>query len=796
MALSLDNARVEIAWTTTNPLTASPAWEDMTSNVALEAGITWNRGRSDEQANVSPGTCTLSLRNDDGAFTPGRTSATRYPNITIGKRMRVTARAGTAAGNFLSAENASFEGGTIGGWSGSVFGYTACTVTNDATHAQFGTKSMLITWPLIGALGSADALAVSGLTIGRAYTFSAYVWVNAANPAVVLADPFGTLGTLTASSGFSLTTSTTGSFQRIAGTFTAIATSGFLCFKNSGAATAGQQAWIDGIQLDEGVVPGTFTTSAPPIFGRFDGIISSLSAVLDQFGATTVVSASDLLKAVGEIAPLRSMLEQEILADGPTAYYTLAESTDAATAGNTSMSGVAPVLSKVQLSAGGTLTFGTGTGPGFDGLSAASFTPASVSAGLYLSGNGTVTSSGSGVTLECFVNATTAATQTIAQLSGNGTVTLGVSAAGKLTGTVLDAFGGALGSTITSANNVIGGTHHVAIKVDASTGTAAVTLLMDGVSVGTTSFAWGAPGFWVSYNGLTVGGTGSGTLLTGTVSHVAVSPSVVSTARLLAHSNGGLTGFSGELSGTRVARLLGYSVASGLINTEAGSSTVGPQATDNAGALTAAQDVAQTENGVLFAAADGRITFHGRAHRYATTAALVADVEADLGADSMPFTVTDLLLANDVTVSRYGGATQRAVNTASVSAFGPYVQTVRTILDTDAQALDTANWYSNVNSTPSPRVSGLVFDMLTTVSAAKDLAAMGLDIGSRVDVSNLPTAAPASTAAFFVEGVSESISMNGWVTTFTTSPVGVNGSVLVLDDATFGPLDTGGVLAY
>ena len=64
--------------------------------------------------------------------------------------------------------------------------------------------------------------------------------------------------------------------------------------------------------------------------------------------------------------PMRSMLEQEILLDTPTAYYTLGEPEGATSAGDTSGNGLA---SLTIAGTGAALTFGTSTGPA-DGLPA------------------------------------------------------------------------------------------------------------------------------------------------------------------------------------------------------------------------------------------------------------------------------------------------------------------------------------------------------------------------------------------------------------------------------------------
>ena len=340
----------------------------MGSLVALDQGISWNRGRPDGQSQVSAGQLNFALRNDTGVFTPGLTTSARYPNVVLGRRARVTVRP-TAAGNanLLAAEDASFESGTIGSWNASPFLYTAVTLANSSTAAQVGTKSMQITWPTATSGTSATAIALPNLVLGRQYTFSVYVNVTAGSQAVLVGAFFGNFPT-TVPAGYAATTSTTGTFQRIAVTFTASTTSTFMVLANAAASTAGNTCLVDAVQLDEGITVGAFSTAtvASRTTVRFDGTIDSLIVAMTSTGAVTLVSASDLLKQLGDNRPLRSILSEEILNDLPIAYWPLSEPTGASNAGDVSGAASVPQLTPTQRGAGGTFTFGTGTGPAYD----------------------------------------------------------------------------------------------------------------------------------------------------------------------------------------------------------------------------------------------------------------------------------------------------------------------------------------------------------------------------------------------------------------------------------------------
>lgn len=126
------------------------------------------------------------------------------------------------------------------------------TVTQSSTHALFGTKAVLGTW----ATGfAADLILVQcptiiGLTPGKTYTFSAYVYVPTGSPtvfAVVAATAFGT------SSG-----GLTDQWVRISCTTPVTGTAVLFQVWPTQDTTAGQQVWIDGVQVEEGATASAY----------------------------------------------------------------------------------------------------------------------------------------------------------------------------------------------------------------------------------------------------------------------------------------------------------------------------------------------------------------------------------------------------------------------------------------------------------------------------------------------------------------------------------------------------------
>lgn len=95
---------------------ASRTWTDVSSYVEATQGITITRGRQDEQSKVSPGSLALVLDNRDGRFTPGNTGSPHYPNVLIGRPIRVRATVGGTPYDrivaYIDSWDVSWDGGT------------------------------------------------------------------------------------------------------------------------------------------------------------------------------------------------------------------------------------------------------------------------------------------------------------------------------------------------------------------------------------------------------------------------------------------------------------------------------------------------------------------------------------------------------------------------------------------------------------------------------------------------------------------------------------------------------------
>jgi len=82
---------------------ASRSWTDVSGYVELEDLISIARGREDEFGTTNANSLTLTLDNTDGRFTATRVASPYYPNVKIGRPIRVTVTppGGTASVRFL-----------------------------------------------------------------------------------------------------------------------------------------------------------------------------------------------------------------------------------------------------------------------------------------------------------------------------------------------------------------------------------------------------------------------------------------------------------------------------------------------------------------------------------------------------------------------------------------------------------------------------------------------------------------------------------------------------------------------
>ncbi|WP_329426821.1 carbohydrate binding domain-containing protein [Streptosporangium sp. NBC_01495] len=734
-------------------------WADITPWVRVADRITITRGRGDEQSEVKPATMSLVLDNRDRRFTPLNASSPYYPNVRKG----VPIRCSVGAPGFLIA-NSSFETGTAG-WSasGTVLPSVLQQLAWSPGVAGGGTASLRIGW---GTGGTSPSVHTSfgNLGPGRAYTASAYVYVSAGSPAVrleILGLAAGSYSTVT------------GAWQRITCTFTATSRTHTLSVAPAVSPTSGQIAYVDCVQVDMGGAAAAYGTTTSLVYPRFHGQVNEWPVSFDGGGRLVLsrVTATDTFKRLGGLAPMRSLLEEEMLALEPDAYYTLGESSGSA-AGDTAGDGQNELTVFQVAGTGGAVNFGQGTGPGTDGLPAVVFAPASSTDGKGIHANMLAKPTDGNWVLACWITTSTPGREFLQlgyQLYPNGQMAtaIGTTAAGLLRVRSYWFSAGTPdgGSTMTGSPNVANGaTHFVAIRRRASD--SAVFAHVDAAAVG-SGFVIPNTAPSNSYDLLSVGGFMHGTvadLFAGTVAHVwyANRNSMPSWTNVWTAGNG-----SSESTTARFARLCRLL---GLTGRVVGTSTaqIAPQTATGKAPEQALRDVAGVEMGLVYAARDdGAVVFECRNHRWDKPPALTLTNE-DVLEGSLQWTDDDQLMLNDVTNQREGGAVQRAADPVSIATFGRYTggQTLPWATDRDAYL---NAYYRMINgANPEPRVVAFSVAANTLASYAGVLA---LDLSDVVRLDNLPSGSPRATDVdVFVEGYSETIEYGLHTITFHTSP--------------------------
>ena len=508
--------------------------------------------------------------------------------------------------------------------------------------------------------------------------------------------------------------------------------------------------------------------------------------------ADAAISASSRLARLGRGAELRSIVEEEYLLDGPRAYYTLGDAEGSTQAGNGAEVQQRPMS---FAGSGANPVFGNATGPGTDGLTSVSF-----AGGKYLAvvfDQPVVRATDTTYAWEFFFSTSTTAVRELGRLyTENGdTAQAYITSTGKLNILSNSNDGPIYYDLISAATVSDGATHHALVRATISGGNLVSTLYLDGAQVDTETYV-GFPGF-TGMNRLLAGGNTGTATMTGVLAHVAVTAGTteLTAARVDAHSDSGLNGFSGESSGNRVHRLAIYAgVPDAEIDFETGLSTsIANQLTNGKTALALMSDVVATEGGVLFDAGDGTLTFHGRSHRYNAASSLTL---SGAGGEilSIEPRLDDQGLTNDMTASRDGGITVRAVDQTSIDDYGLYRDSITLLTTSDVEVQDAANWKVFTASTPQVKVPVAEVD-LGQASSSQKTAILAREIGDRVTLANLPSQAPAASMDFFIEGYTEQITEALYRIAFNLSPAELSG-VWQLDSPIYSVLDTTTRLAY
>jgi hypothetical protein len=505
------------------------------------------------------------------------------------------------------------------------------------------------------------------------------------------------------------------------------------------------------IRLKETVNGTTFT--------RFTGYVKSwrVSWPAGVDTHSVVHATATDIQARAERRVLRSVIQEEILADGPAAYYTLGEPEGAQSAADSS-GNQAPALT--MAGAGTDVAFGNATGPGTDGLTAAEF-----AGGKYLVSDYSRPSAGGDLSIEAWF-ATTA--------TNGGVATFGQSSGG--TGLKVESgaiFPGIGGPTVNDGLH-----HHAVLTIDAAFN---MVLYVDGVEEA-TSFATAPAGrLWVG-----VGDIGSTTYpLVGTAAHVAVWPTVLSAAEVSRHYEAGATGFAGESGTDRITRIAGYAdIPLGTLDTSL--TNVPHKDITGASAWSAIADVTAAEGGLTVVDGSGNAVFTNRNDAPEKTAPDLTVAASYVQFDASP-TDDDAEILNYLETTAEGTqVTQVVVDATSEGTHGRYPESKSYLVQTDAEALDRANWIVANYAEPTTRYGTLTINLFGMTAAEQEAVIANAEPGAWLRVTDMPAQTTGGTTVdVMVQGFTEQQNASEWTLTCNIVARSLF-QAAIYDDATYG----------
>jgi hypothetical protein len=161
----------------------------------------------------------------------------------------------------------------------------------------------------------------------------------------------------------------------------------------------------------------------------------------------------------------------------------------------------------------------------------------------------------------------------------------------------------------------------------------------------------------------------------------------------------------------------------------------------------------------------------------------------------MQTTDDDQAVENNVTVSRINGGSANWMVTAgnlSTATIGDYPAAYDLNVYTDAQLLPQAQWRAAVGTIDEPRRPSVALDAIRLVAVDRT-SLVAMREGGRftvTSVANLLAPTLASQIECMVLGWTETITETAWHFDINTRPMNPYQQVLILDDTTYGILDT------
>lgn len=260
-----------------------------------------------------------------------------------------------------------------------------------------------------------------------------------------------------------------------------------------------------------------------------------------------------------------------------------------------------------------------------------------------------------------------------------------------------------------------------------------------------------------------------------------------------------LDGFTNtvELSGTRINTILDrpeVNWPASLRNIDPGHQTLQADVVDaGTNTLSYLQLVESSEPGALFIDKQGRVAFKDRENQAPLTDTIIfSDTPIALGVnyDSIQVQYGTENLYNRISITRTGGTAQIVDDTGSQAIYG--IQALNEdglLMETDADALVTAEYLLNLYSLPELRFTNIGFTLEDKTTAIQD-DLLALEIGDIIRIRFTPNGIGDPIDQYqIITGVSHEIGINSHLINFDFGTT--VGLVFVLDSEVFGILSDG-----
>lgn len=807
---------VEMGWGGLVQAPATITWTDITPRVDMMQGVTITRGASDELSETQPGTATLTLDNQDGALTPGNPNSPYAPFVRRNAPIRISvahypARTGSAPWPIAQLTD-DFDDGvadpflwTAVGGSVEVGGRLRQPMVSGATARHTSFRS----WLLAGSQVAAKLCTVPGANGSSSASISLYVLSQTSGTRLRWHyDPLANQLRAAAEVGGSDGAAVAFTYSPIDHAWLRLReASGTTYFETSSDGwdwtvrrSMPTPAWVktDQVQIEFASFRSGGTADyvewdylGAQVRPRFYGVVNEFPVEWEGLLSKVTISATDLFKRLNRLPPLMSCLSEEIKALGPLAYYPLTEPTGATSAGDLSGTTAGP-LTIAQVGTGGSLDFGTATGPAAATDALPVLTPLSATAGKYLVSDMGArfqdVSTSNWNMMEAWFSTSTSGRVLFALTGSAGTMQIvwSLNGSGALQAETMQDGSTWQTATVASGNLADGKLHHFAYDEISN------QVWVDGVLKTSDFVQW-----MVGLRTLTVGAYAGARLWSGTIGHIALTatPSTPFGPQMATHYQAGTTAFAGERADARITRLAKYAGLSAVTILGTTHDPIAGQGDGGMGVVARMREAEATESGRLYATRTGYgLAYQSRDLRYNPDPAseVFTIAYADLDTLGVQLADDDQKLCNQVEASRPGGATQKVRADSSVLAFGLYGQQLEILKMSDNALVDAASWVVSRYANPDPELREVPIEAYTLPGY---LAILGADISSFFSVTGLPAQAPASSMRVTVEGYTETIREKSHTIQFRSS-ASARDSVWVLGDATYGVLGTTTRLAY